>query len=141
MSMGFRIFFVNDDDEIRRIPLRRFERCLFQKAERFREYAGQRIRYALVTVELEERQPIAITRIDSGFIKFDKHGRRDEAEGMKAGRLAVQMVADPFDKNPDGSVVDATAVFAKKRYEHEFRWRPSAKVKRAIEDAVLKRKN
>lgn len=46
--------------------MKRFERVYLsqEKNERFPEYAGQRVRYALVVLELKDKKPVAIERID-----------------------------------------------------------------------------
>jgi hypothetical protein len=54
MGLGTRIFIVNEDDTLKRMPMKRYHR-LFRRdpKEQFLEYAGSRIRYVLVVLELE----------------------------------------------------------------------------------------
>jgi hypothetical protein len=64
MGLGTRIFIVNDDDTLKRMPMKRYHR-LFKRdpEERFLEYAGNRIRYVLAVLELKNRKPVEILKI------------------------------------------------------------------------------
>ena len=64
MGTGIRIFLINDDGSLKRFPLARFER-LFQghSEECLLEYAGKRVRYALVVVDFVNREPVEIIAI------------------------------------------------------------------------------
>jgi hypothetical protein len=55
MSTGTRLFFLDNDDGIHRISVSKFNRFYLQSDENesFPEFAGQRVRYALVLVNLE----------------------------------------------------------------------------------------
>jgi hypothetical protein len=81
MAKGFRIFFVHEDGALRRIPMTRFERLYLRndKNERFPEYARQRVRYALVVLELKNKKPVAVERIDCSVITFRLPGKGHEA--------------------------------------------------------------
>jgi hypothetical protein len=66
--LGTRIFIVNDDDTLKRMPLKCYHRLFRQDPEeRFAEYASKRIRYVLVVLELENRKPVEIVRIQYFF--------------------------------------------------------------------------
>jgi len=67
MGTGIRIFFVHDDGSLKRFPVARFGR-LFQghPEECLPEYAEKRVRYALVTLDLENRKPVEILGIGYG---------------------------------------------------------------------------
>jgi len=77
MSIGIRVMFV-DGDRIIRVPLRRFDR-LFDRDlnEAMPEYAGQRVRCAMVYVELADRKPVEVVRIDYMVLPLDPEGRVD----------------------------------------------------------------
>ncbi|HBF42304.1 MAG TPA: hypothetical protein DDW42_01500 [Desulfobacteraceae bacterium] len=63
MSFSFRIYFIDEDDKIRRIPQTRFERIHDRDPkELLSEYKNSRIRYAEVIFQLENRKPISIAR-------------------------------------------------------------------------------
>lgn len=139
MSLGFRVFFLDQNEVLVRIPLKRFEGFYLRsdKRERFPNYAGQRIRYALVTLELKQRKPIAIKRIDCWVIKLNNKGELDEREWLRGATLGVNMASGLQANTSTGPVIDATSRFAKKRYEHEFRWIPSPEIIDSIDEAVF----
>jgi len=57
MELSIRVFIVAYDDKIKRLPLARYERFLNRDPdERLLEYAGQRVRYALIVVDLVNRK-------------------------------------------------------------------------------------
>jgi hypothetical protein len=57
MGLGTRIFIVNEDDTLKRMPMKRYHQLLRRDPEeRFLEYAGNRIRYVLVVLESERRR-------------------------------------------------------------------------------------
>jgi len=72
MGIGIRVLLVDDDDSIKRFPLTRYERLLRRNPnERLPQYAGKRVRFAEVAVELEERKPVQIIRAVYGILPFD----------------------------------------------------------------------
>jgi hypothetical protein len=76
-----RIFIINDDDSLRRIPNARYEQMLRgDHSEALSEYADKRIRYALAILETENRKPNKIIRIQYAYLFFDSHGFLDIQE-------------------------------------------------------------
>ena len=55
------------------------------------EYAGKRVRYALVVVDLLNRELVEIIRSEYSFLPFDAEGRIDPAECEKEARLAFEI--------------------------------------------------
>ena len=49
----------------------------------------------------------------------------------------MNMMALPVLKVENTPVIDANEQFAKKRYDHEFRWQPSPEIEDAIERAIF----
>jgi len=94
MSLGFRIFFLNENDVLIRIPVMRFEAFYLRgdRKARFREYAGQRIRYALVILEVKSRKPVAIQRIDCSIMQLNDNGELDRNEWLRRAALGMSMV-------------------------------------------------
>jgi len=138
MGTGLRIFLINDDDSLQRFPLARFERLIDRDPkERLPEYAGKRVRYALVIVDLVNRKPVEILRIQYSILTFDSEGKIDAAELEKEMRLGVDMV--PIGKTTPTSlkVVDAEHHFLQKRYENRYLWRPTPEIEEAIEKALF----
>ena len=138
MGISIRIFVVDDDNSIKRIPLTRYERLFrYDPEERFPEYAGKRMRYAEVAVEMVQRKPIEILRMLYFIMSFDSEGRIDASEHRKETRLAMELLP-PFsvDQQPS-QVIDAQHRFAKKRYDNEYRWTPSTEIEAAIIKAIF----
>ncbi len=84
MGLSIRVFIVEDDDSIKRLPLAQYERLLKRSSdERLLKYAGKRVRYALIVVDLVNRRPIDIVRDQFGFLDFDDEGQLKIAEHEK----------------------------------------------------------
>ena len=63
MGLSIRVFIVEDDDSIKRLPQAKYERLLKRSSdERLLKYSGKRVRYALPVVDLVNRRPIEIVR-------------------------------------------------------------------------------
>ena len=139
MGLGTRIFIVNDDDTLERMPMRRYHR-LFKRhpEERFLEYAGNRIRYVLVVLELKNRKPVEILKIQYSYLAFDQKGRLREDERERAARLSMEMINPLLPEEESNHIIDAGYKFAKKRFDREFRWEPSAELEAAIFQAVFR---
>ena len=93
MGLGMRIFIIEDDDTIKRLPLARYERLLKRDSdERLSRYAGKRVRYALIVVELVNRRPIEVVRDEFAYLDFDQEGRFKEPEHEKEVSSALDML-------------------------------------------------
>jgi len=138
MGVGLRIFLVDDDDSIQRLPITRFERLLRRDhQERVPQYAGKRVRYAEVAVELANRKPVAILRIEYFVLSFDSQGRIDLAEKRKGSRLAMEAHPRFPSERAFPQVIDAGHRFAKKRYERVYKWKPTPEIEAAILEATF----
>ena len=131
------IFFVNDDNSIQRFPLARFERLIDRDPkERLPQYAGKRVRYVEVALELEQRKPVGILRILYLVLPFDSEGRVDVAEQEKERRLGIEMMPPILDRGSK-QVVEAQHLFAKKRFDYEYRWEPTQEIEFTIMEAIF----
>ena len=138
MGTGLKIFLINDDDSLQRFPLARLERLINRDPkERLPQYAGKRVRYALVIVDLINRKPIEILRIQYAILTFDPEGKIDTAELEKEMRLGVDMVPIGTIAPLSRKVVDAEHHFLQKRYENRYLWRPTPEIEEAIGKAVF----
>ena len=142
MGIGFRVFLINEDDSLQRLPVKRYERLLDgEPGERLLHYAGKRVRCAMVSLEVRERKPQSIIRIDYLFLSFDAEGRIDRSEREKEVRLAAEfmspIVPAIFEEECSGKIIDARSYFAKERYKREFRWLPSPEIEEAITIAIF----
>ncbi len=123
MGIRVRIFFCAEDS-VRSFPYAKFERLWNgDTADRIPEYAGQRIKYALVTVYTEKRQPIEITHIDCSYIVVDDKGKFDQDSIQKSlvdAINCIDLLSPSLTKQ--GNIIDATLIFNKKRYENKYTW-------------------
>ena len=138
MGMSLRIFLVNDDDSIQRLPLARYERLIHRDPkERLPQYAGRRVRYVEVALELEHRKPVRILRILYLILSLDPEGRIDAAELEKGRRLGFDMVPPVLTDRGANQVIEARHFFAKKRFDKEYRWNPTPEIEPSILEAIF----
>jgi len=138
MGTGLKIFLINDDDSLQRFPLARFERLIDRDPkERLPQYAGKRVRYALVIVDLVNRKPVEILGIQYSILTFDSEGKIDATELEKEMTLGVDMVPIGNTAPISRKVVDAEHHFLQKRYENRYLWRPTPEIEEAIAKALF----
>jgi hypothetical protein len=138
MGLSIRVFIVEDDDTIKRLPLARYERLLKRDPdERLLEYAGKRVRYALIVVDLINRKPIEIVKDEFGFLFFDDEGRLKVSELGKEESLAFDILAPLFPDQTNSRIIDAQHKFAKKRYFNKYIWTPTDEIRAAIAEAIF----
>ena len=138
MGITCRVFFVDDNDSLQRISMARLDRLLhFDRRESLQQYAGKRVRCAMVFLEVTGRQVQAIRNIDYLLLQFDDKGGIDKKEWEKGMRLGMELLPFILNEEPPKKVINAQHRFAKRRYEHEFKWKPSRKVEQAIMAAVF----
>jgi hypothetical protein len=138
MGLSIRVFIVEDDDTIKRLPMARYERLLERDPdERLLEYVGKRVRYALIVVDLVNRRPIEILRDEFGFLDFDEDGRFKEPQHEKEESSALDMLDFFSLEQQDKRVIDARHIFARKRYFDKNRWEPTDEIITAIAEAIF----
>lgn len=138
MGTGCRVFLVEDDDSIQRISMARVRRLLnFDRRESLPQYAGKRVRCAIVFVEVVRKQVLAIQDIQYSILTFNTKGRIDKKEWEKDMRLGMDLLPPFLKEQYPRQVIDAHHRFAKRRYEHEFKWKPSRKLDEAVVAAVF----
>ena len=139
MGIGCRVFLIGDNDSLERISMARLDRLLhFDRSESLPQYAGKRVRCATAILEVAGRQVQAIRNIDYFLLQFNDKGRIDKKDWEKGMRLGMELLPFiPNEEHPE-RVINAQHRFAKRRYEHEFKWKPSRKVEDAIVAAVFR---
>jgi transposase len=138
MGLSIRFFIVEDDDTVKRLPLARYERLLNRdQDERLSRYAGQRVRYALIVVNLVNRKPIEVVKDEYAYLNFDEKGRLIEPELKNEEISAFDMLDFSFLEQQDKRVIDARHKFAKKRYFDKYRWEPTDEIVAAIAEAIF----
>jgi hypothetical protein len=137
MSTSIRIFIINDDDRVESLPVARYEKLLRRDVGiKISKYAGRRIRYASVVVELADRKPINVLYAQYSYLAFDAEGRLDINEREKKATSALDMLP-PLYQNIDKHMIDARHKFARKRYEDTYKWQPSPEILADIESAIF----
>ncbi len=140
MGLGSRIFIVNDDESVCRLPMARYERLFREDLnECMPRYAGKRIKYAHIVVELENRKPVKVLMSQFSYLTFDMDGKIDQASMEKEARLGIEMVAPVLLDSQPANVVDARHRFAKKQFSDLYLWQPSPAVIDAIREAIFGR--
>jgi hypothetical protein len=138
MGMSVRVFLVDDNDSLQRISMARLDRLLhFDRRESLPQYAGKRVRCAMAFLEVAGRRVLAIQNIEYSILTFDAKGRIDKKEWEKGMRLGMELLPSIPDREYPKQVINAQHRFARRRYEHEFKWKPSRKVEQAIVAAIL----
>ena len=138
MGMSVRVFLVDDNDSLQRISMARLDRLLhFDRRENLPQYAGKRVRCAMAFLEVAGRRVLAIQNIEYSILTFDAKGRIDKKEWEKGMRLGMELLPSIPDREYPKQVINAQHRFARRRYEHEFKWKPSRKVEQAIVAAIL----
>ena len=138
MGLSIRIFIVEDDDTIKRLPMTRFERLLKRDPnEKFLKYADKRVRYALIVVDLVNRRPIEIVKDEFAYFDFDDEGRLRISEHEQKESLAFDMLDFFSLEQQDNRVIDARHKFAKKRYFDKYRWEPTDELIAVIAEAIF----
>ena len=133
MGMTCRVFVIDDNDSLQRLSMARFDRLLrFDRQETLPQYAGKRIRCAMAVLIVDGKQVQTIRHIDYFILPFDRNGRIDKKEWTRGVRLALELLPSVLDGAHPKQVIDARHRFMKKRYDHEFKWKPSQKVDDAI---------
>jgi hypothetical protein len=139
MGLGMRIFIVNDDGSLERLPVERYNRLLRHGSnERLLQYAGKRVRCAVMVVESNGRIPVEIVKSQYSYILFDPNGRLLMEWDEKEAQLAMDIL-EPVSADGDKQVVDARHKFARKRYAREYLWQPSPEIEVAIRKAISDR--
>jgi hypothetical protein len=138
MGLGLRIFIIHDDDSLKRLSVAKFERLRRRDLkESIPQYAGRRVRYALVVLEMENRRPVEIIMTEHSYLYFDSEGRIDTSEREKAATLAVNMVPPIPKERQIGEVINAHHRFAKKHYERRYSWTPTPEIVESIVTAIF----
>lgn len=144
--MSYRIFFVDSGDNVKRVAVARLNRMLERRdrADSLPVYAGKRVRVAVVLIEVEGRRPVAIKDVSCGVLTFDREGLLDTQSWGEQMRLTANVMSPLAALMPpqrsSGQVIDAQQRFDERRYDHEYKWRPSPEVMKAIEAEIFREK-
>jgi hypothetical protein len=138
MGLGTRIFIVKEDDSLQRLSLKRYNRLIKgQPDEGLMQFAGKRIRYVLIVLEMINRKPVEIIMTEYSFLAFDSKGRLDAGEREKAARLVMDTLEPIALEQKPGKIIDVKHRFAKKRFDDRYLWKPAPEIKTAIQRAIF----
>ncbi len=136
-----RAFLFESGGKLRRLSLRLTDK-LCQGTADLPEYAGQSLREATVFLELDEdRRPVRILSLETCVFGFDEKGNIRQSL-MSAG-MEKWVLYDEL-RNPqasNGSVIDASARFREKQWDHRYRWEPTSEEIEQIIEAIWKPKS
>lgn len=127
MGIGVRFYIWNDNKGFRRYPRTSFVKSYHGIPNKdFIEYAGTRIKYVMVYLEMESRRPIEIRHIDCGIFTVDDDGKFNQDEVIETKRLAMESLVTPamakFIHDTDSNVVWSTGLFAIKKSKELYSW-------------------
>ena len=138
MGLGTRIFIVKEDDSLQRLSLKRYNRLIKgHPDEGIMQFAGKRIRYALIVLEMINRKPVEIIMTEYSFLAFDSKGRLDAGEREKAARLAMDTLEPIAPEQKSGKIINVKHRFAKKRFDDRYLWKPAPEIETAIQRAIF----
>lgn len=83
------------------------------------------------------RKPLRIIHTYYELLPFDAEGRIDRAEWERGSHLAMDALNFGVKRERNVKIIHTEHLFTKRRYEHEFMWKPSRKIEKAIEDAIF----
>jgi hypothetical protein len=138
MGFAFHTYLITPDDRLARLASTKFGQMLrAPDAHRLPQFAGQRVRMVSLVVELAHRAPVRIVRRTCAMLAFDRDGRLDlERFGQQQAALAEAALAPVWaGARRNGALVDATSQFV----AQGGRWRPTAQLARAIDEAAMGR--
>ncbi len=131
------MFLLTPDGAPRRLAEADFARlCQDDRGWGLPDFAGQRIRWASLVVELSNRQPVRVVHRSLGFLQFDDTGRLD-VDRMNRDQVArVDALVTPvLAPRPNGTVIHASNRFAARG----GMWKPDADLSAKLNAAALGR--
>ena len=138
MGYSLRIFFIDKDDNIKKVPLTRFDRIRARDPkEKLLEYKNSRIRYAEIVVELANRKPVFMARAVYGYLQFDSEGRLDKRFMDDEWDIMCNILPLSSPPDADKKIIYANDRFAEKRFKNKFKWSPSPELEKKIFDKIF----
>ena len=136
MGLSSRMFLLDQDDKLYRLPNSRYEQMLQDPVSSpLTLFASQRVRIADLLVELLNRQPIRIVRSTYGIFTFNADGCFDPNtfERQQWARAQQALAPLPIEVSGTSTVVDAKTRFV----AQGGHWTPSQTLASRIRDAAL----
>jgi len=125
MGRSLRIYFLEEDETVKKIPLSKFQRFYDGDPDTaFPDYAGKVVRCAMAHLELDNRQPVGIHYIDFMKLYIDTEGKRDQEKANEEYNLANSFLEGTA-KDQEAKIVSIEPFLARKRLKEHFRWMPT----------------
>jgi hypothetical protein len=136
MGLSSRMFLLDQDEGLYRLPNTQFDRMLRDPTSYpILRFAGTRVRMADVVVGLVDRQPIRVLWRTFGILTFDEAGCFDPSAFNRHQRARAELALAPPIPESDGT---AAVVDAKMRFVAQGgRWVPPRALARRIDEAAL----
>ena len=138
MRLSCRMFVLDQDDALYRLPTRRFEQMLLAPSSHpLPRFAGRRVRMSDVAVEVVDQRPLRVVWSTFDILVFDDHGCLDASAFERHQRACAELGLVPPMAEPKsaGTVVDAANRFI----VQGGCWSPSPSMLRRIGAAALGR--
>ncbi|MDP1613323.1 MAG: hypothetical protein Q8M11_19875 [Sulfuritalea sp.] len=136
MNIGYRVFVVDENNEIIPISQRSFNDFHMKDKPSLPRFAGRTISVAIVLYTLENRKPNQIFRIDFMRMKVGDDGAPDQEHSFDRLRLVANRVETPFAEEPPvknpGPVVNAIEKFDERRWSQLHPQLPGPALKRIL---------
>lgn len=130
MGIGLRVIFIDQNEHLTKVPFALFDRLERGENASLPQFSNQRIRYALVFLNVHKRIIISISSIDYGTLAFNSIGAVNKELREKEFRL----IKSPLDSLDDASEFDEDEYF-----RIRFKWKPSPRLERQIRTLALAR--
>jgi hypothetical protein len=88
-------------------------------------------------VEVYDRHPVGVLKIDYMVLAFDSDGRLDASTRRRQERLALETVSRNLPRVSE-TVVEIGPHLAVRQYREEFKWKPTEEQARAILERSLR---
>lgn len=135
MGWSYRVFLVEADDSLVRVPNTVYERMYDNPEEHpILQYAGRQVRSAEAIVELRDRRPVRVARIITTLWRFDENGILNVESFDRMAAAAIDEFMRIFDRRDD----NATVIDRKQQFIlRGMKWQLSTKLERKIEQAAM----
>jgi len=138
MGLSFRMFLLDQDDVLFRLPNTKFNQMLRNPtSHRLPRFAGTRVRMTDVGVELIDLQAVQVVWITFNVLTFDDEGYFDASAFDHHQRARAELGWAKLVDEPTSTptVIDAATRFVAQGGS----WKPSRKLQRVIDQAALGR--
>jgi hypothetical protein len=138
-SVAARHFLVTYEDEIIRLSNARFERLYSNPPkDNIEEFASQRMCWAEINIEIENRKSSKILRATYGYLHFNSDGCLNFNRFMKDLAVAMNAGTPNFfvDEEPH-NVKNAQQEFVNRQRDHSVWWKPHTTLEWQTLDAAM----